>query len=130
MTLKKLKNELARFFGNFFSALLLWSEVDRTDDDAMSLCRLFRYDGSDELGEGERSDKAGVEGTVDARLQEKVDETGLMASTLTTESGSLPNLALYCSLGIQGTTGSECMLSDCIMQPIDDSFPTSYLIGR
>lgn len=82
----------------------------------MNFGRYFREGGSDEFGEGERSDKAGVDGAVDARLEEKVDDTGLMASTLTTESGSLPNLVLYCSLGIQGVTSSGCITSDCIMQ--------------
>lgn len=118
MTLKKLKKELARFFRGFLSAALSLGLCERwcDEDDAMSLCRCFRYGGSDEFGEGQRSDEGGVDGVVDARLEEKVDDTGLMASTLTTESGCSPDLALYCSLGIQGTTISECMLSDCIMQ--------------
>lgn len=53
----------------------------------MSLCRFVRSGGSDESGEGQRSDEGGVDGAVDARLDEKVDDTGLMASTLTTDSG-------------------------------------------
>lgn len=95
----------------------------------MSHGRFLRCGGSDEFGDGQRSDAGGVDGAVDARLEEKVDDTGLMASTLTTESGSLPNLALYCSLGIQGTTTSECILSDCIMQcsQFDEPFAPSYL---
>lgn len=129
MTLKKLKKELVRCFGGFLSAALLLFRERWCDDDAMSHGRFLRCGGSDEFGEGQRSDAGGVDGAVDARLEEKVDDTGLMASTLTTESGSLPNLALYCSLGIQGTTTSECILSDCIMQcsQFDEPFPPSYL---
>lgn len=129
MTLKKLKKELARCFGGFLSAALSILCERWCDDDAMSHGRFFRCGSSNEFGEGQRSDEGRVDGAVDARLEEKVDDTGLMASTLTTESGSLPNLALYCSLGIQGTTIAECILSDCIMQcsQFDEPFPPSYL---